>query len=221
MTLLETIRKIVFNERVEFALYDLVDGTKVEVEGELAPGSAAYVVDAETGERSPAPAGSHELAEPAGTSIVVNEQGLIDDVKVADSPTAETEQDMSEEAAAEVGAVREEIVSEVAEAINEETPAEVTPELAEAIAEQVISIVEDKVEEVSAAQVEELKKRMEKMESILLEMAKTQKAFGSDIEKIKKEPSGTPVSKTAFSTEERATNLLDHRINLIKQLKNR
>jgi hypothetical protein len=217
MTLLDTIKKIVFNHELKFAMYDLVDGTKVEVEGDLAPGSLAYVVDAETGERSAAPAGSHELAEPAGTSIVVNEQGVIDDVKVADSPTAETEQDMSEDAAAEVGAVREDIVEEAKEEIASE--ADVSEGEAQAIIEQVISIVEDKVAEVEGGN-EDLRKRLDKMEEILLEMAKTQKSFSSDIDKLKKEPSGTPISKTAFSTEERASSLLDHRTNFIKKLKN-
>jgi hypothetical protein len=219
MTILETIKRIVFNHELKFAMYDLVDGTKVEVEGELGPGAAAYVVDPESGERSAAPAGSHELAEPAGTSIVVNEQGLIDDVKVADSPTAETEEDMSEEAAEEVAEIREEVVEEAKEEVAEE--AGVSEGEAEAILEQVISIVEDKVTEVTGPMMEELKKRMDEYNNILLQMAKDQHAFSQDMDVLKNSPSGTPISKTAFSGEEVSTSVNEKRMQFLRNLKNK
>lgn len=220
MTILEKIKRIVFNEAMSFAMYDLVAGGKVEVDGTLEPGTTVYLVNSETGERSTPPAGDHELTEPAGTTIVVDENGVITAVKTTDSPVATTEQ-LSEEAAAEVGAVRSEIVSEVSEAINEETPSEVTPELATAIAEQVVSIVEDKVAEVTASQIEEMRKRMEKMEEILMEMAKTQKKFSSDVDTLKKSPSGTPLSKTKFEVDSPVSSLADQRAEVIKYLKSR
>lgn len=220
MTILEKIKRIVFNEAMSFAMYDLVAGGKVEVDGNLEPGTTVYLVNPENGERSTPPAGDHELVEPAGTTIVVDENGVITAVKTTDSPVAETEQ-LSEEAAQEIGEVRSEIVSEVSDAINAETPSEVTPELATAIAEQVVSIVEDKVAEVSAAGMEEMRKRLEKMEEILLEMAKTQKKFSSEVDDLKKSPSGLPLSKTRFEVDSPVASLNDHRAEVIKYLKAR
>ncbi len=218
MTILEAIKKIVFSGKMEFAMYSLVDGTKVEIDGDLAPGSMVYVVDAETGERASAPAGSHSLTEPAGTTIVVDEQGLITDVKATDSPTA-TEEQMSETAAAEVGSVREEIVEAVKEEVADE--AEISDGAAQAIIEQVISVVEDKVAEVTAAELTEMKKKMDDLYKIVYKMAKTQEAFGNEVEELKSAPSGTPVSKTAFGSYDSPASLNEARMQFIKSLKNK
>lgn len=219
MTILEAIKKIVFSNKMEFALYSLVDGTQVEVDGDLVPGTMVYVVDAESGERKSAPAGEHALTEPANTTIVVDEQGLITDVKETDAPTAAIEEEMSETAAAEVGSVRGEIVEEVKEEIAEEGG--LSEGAAQAIIEQVISVVEDKVAEVTAAEVAEMKKKMDELSKLVLKMAKTQEAFNKDVDALKKAPSGTPVSKTAFGGIDTPATVNEARMNFIKSLKNK
>ncbi len=219
MTILEAIKKIVFSNKMEFAMYSLVDGKQVEVDGDLAPGSMVYVVDAETGERASAPAGEHALAEPAGTTIVVDEQGLITDVKETDAPTETIEEEMSETAAAEVGSVREEIVDEVKEEVAKE--GDIPEGTAQAIIEQVISVVEDRVAEVTAAEVAEMKKKMDELSKLVLKMAKTQEAFNKDVEVLKKSPSGTPLSKTAFGAIDTPANINEARMQFLKSLKNK
>jgi hypothetical protein len=220
MTILEAIKKIVFSNKMEFAMYSLVDGTQVEVDGELAPGTMVYVVDAETGERKSAPAGEHALTEPANTTIVVDEQGLITDVKETDAPTAAIEEEaMSETAAAEVGSVREEIVEEVKEEIAEEGG--ISSGEAQAIIEQVISVVEDKVASVTASELDEMKKKMDELSKLVLKMAKTQEAFNKDVDALKKSPSGTPLSKTAFGGVDTPVNVNEARMQFIKSLKNK
>ena len=72
--------------QAKFASAKLVDGTVVEADGELAAGSALFVV-AEDGSKSPAPAGEHKLED--GSIVLVDEKGTI--VSVEEAPEQEKE----------------------------------------------------------------------------------------------------------------------------------
>lgn len=103
-------------EEKTFAEVTLVDGeTVLSYEGELAEGTAVFVVG-EDGEQIPAPEGTHSLGgEMVGTSIVVNAEGIIESVV--------TEEVVEEEATA---AVEEAMSSESISALVEEKMAAIT-----------------------------------------------------------------------------------------------
>lgn len=93
----------------QFAEVTLADGvTVLSYEGELAVGTAIFVVG-EDGTQAPAPEGTHELGgEMAGTSIVVDAEGIVAEVVEA----GETEEEVSEEMSTEkVEAILEEKMS--------------------------------------------------------------------------------------------------------------
>lgn len=84
MTNLETVMnqinelKEMFSKKEAFASAELMDGTVIEYDGELAVGTAVFVVA--EGEQIPAPDGTHALgADMEGVSIVVAE-GVITEV---------------------------------------------------------------------------------------------------------------------------------------------
>jgi len=84
-----------------FAEAVLVDGTVVSYEGELAPGTAVFIV-AEEGDQIPAPEGTHALGgEMEGVSIVVDAEGVITEVvderEGGEAAEAPAEEEMSEE----------------------------------------------------------------------------------------------------------------------------
>lgn len=85
-----------------FAEVTLMDGeTVISYEGELAPGTAIFVVG-EDGEQVPAPEGEHALGgELEGVTIVVDAEGVITEVvderEGAEENETETEEEMSEE----------------------------------------------------------------------------------------------------------------------------
>lgn len=69
-------------KRLKFAEYTLDNGTRISVEGDLAVGSPVYVV-MEDGALEQAPAGEHTLED--GTTIFVDEEGLINEVRSAET----------------------------------------------------------------------------------------------------------------------------------------
>ena len=87
--------------RAKFAELELVDGTKVMTEGELAVGSVLNVV-AEDGTLTPAPAAMHEATD--GTLVTVGENGIIEAIEEATpteaAPAVEVEVDMEDVAVA-------------------------------------------------------------------------------------------------------------------------
>lgn len=93
----------------KFAEVTLADGeTVLSYDGELAQGTPIFVVG-EDGEQLPAPEGTHELGgDMAGTSIIVNAEGVIEEVVTEEVQSEDTEEQMSSE---DISAV-------VAEAIN-------------------------------------------------------------------------------------------------------
>ena len=89
--------------RTKFAELELVDGTKVTTEGELAVGGVLNVV-AEDGTLTPAPNAMHEATD--GTLVTVGENGIIEAIEVA---APEVEEVVVEEALEDV-----EVVADVA-----------------------------------------------------------------------------------------------------------
>ena len=208
MNILNKIREVL--SAYKFESLELMDGGMIKTDTESLEVGSMVLVDTPDGDM-PGPEGEHTLKD--GRTIVLDAEGKVSEIKESDAPVAEEE--MSEEAAAEVGEVREEIVEEAKEAIDEATPADVTPEDAEAIAQEIVSIVEDKVAEATM----EMKKKMDEMSSILMEMAKSQESFTKDFEEFKTAPSSKSISQTAFSAEGKA-DLMSARIEAIKALRN-
>ena len=100
-----------------FAEATLADGTVISYEGDLAPGTAVFVVT-EEGESVPAPEGTHALGgDLEGVSIVVDADGIITEVvdERATEEPAETEEEMSEE----TPSVEEVVESKLSEAIDQ------------------------------------------------------------------------------------------------------
>lgn len=102
-----------------FAEAVLLDGTIVQYDGELAPGTALFVV-AEEGDLIPAPEGTHELGgEMEGVSVVVDADGLITEViderESGEASEAPAEEEMSQDDQKSV----EEVVAEQMSALTE------------------------------------------------------------------------------------------------------
>ena len=99
------------NEPAQFAEVTLADGvTVLSYDGELAVGTAVFVVG-EDGTQAPAPEGTYELGgDMAGTSIVVDAEGMIAEVIDAGQMEEEVSEEMSTE---QVEAIIEEKMSSV------------------------------------------------------------------------------------------------------------
>ena len=217
MTIIEKIKNLVFSlEKEDFAELMLKDGTKVKTSTESLEIGSKVAIVADDGSESPAPAGTHTLE--GGRSIVTDESGTVIEVREADAPVEEVENEaMSEEAADEVAAVADEVVDEATAIVDEATPDEVSEEDAAIISEAVVALVEEKV----AAMEEEMMKKMKEQMSILQEMAETQESFKSEFEAIKASPSGTPISQTQFSANAEKLDPMADRIARIKALRNK
>ena len=63
---------------IQLAEAELVDGTKVSVEGDFEVGKSLFVIT-DTGESVPAPQGSHETTD--GNIVVVDENGIITSIE--------------------------------------------------------------------------------------------------------------------------------------------
>jgi hypothetical protein len=104
-------------KRLKFAEYTLDNGTRISVEGDLAVGSPVYVV-MEDGALEQAPSGEHTLED--GTTIFVDEEGLINEVRSAETSEVAEEnreelQVTPEEIMVVVGPMFEEMRSIIAE----------------------------------------------------------------------------------------------------------
>jgi len=125
--------EIKMKKRLKFAEYTLDNGTRVSVEGELAVGSPVFVI-LEDGTLEQAPEGEHTIDD--GTTIFVDAEGLINEVR-----------------SAETTAVAE-----------DETQLSVTPEEVTAIITEVMNILEPRHEEMRMI-IAELATRIETLES--------------------------------------------------------
>ena len=188
MNVLQRIKEVLKTFR--FESLELKDGGMIKTDTETLEVGSMVLVSTPDGEM-PAPTGEHTLAD--GRSIMVDGEGKVTEIKESNAPTATEE--MDEEAAEQVGEVRDAIVDAAKEAIDQATPSDVTPEDAQAIAEEIVSIVEDKVAEATM----EMKKKMDEMSSILAAIEKSQAAFSKSFEEFKKAPSAKSISQTSFS----------------------
>jgi hypothetical protein len=123
------------NAEVKFAVATLDSGQEIQTEAEsFAVGASVFVVNDE-GEQIPLPDGEYTLAD--GSMLVVAE-GAITEVKEAEEPAVEAEEDKEEEMAEEPKEVeassevltREEVAGMIAEAI-EATKAEFSSQIEE------------------------------------------------------------------------------------------
>lgn len=130
-------------KRFKFEEYNLKDGGKISVDGELAVGSAVFLV-LEDGTLEQAPEGEHILE--SGTTIFVDAEGLINEVRSADT-TAVAEGDVAAEA---------EVTQPVA--------AQITPEEITNIVTQVMQAIDPTFTEMRAI-IAELATRVETLES--------------------------------------------------------
>jgi hypothetical protein len=94
--ILDEVKRLLFNKTVENKFLDaeLVDGTKVRVDGELVADSAVFVIDAE-GNETPAPDGEHLLSDEK--TMVVTVDGKIVEVKEVEVEVEEVEEELVEE----------------------------------------------------------------------------------------------------------------------------
>lgn len=178
---LNQVRQVLGMEvKLESAI--LVDGiTKVEYE-KLEPGFPVFVIDAE-GNATPAPAGEHVLED--GTTIEVDEAGLIMEVA---APGEEEAEDAAEAAAGDAPIV------EVAGAAEGEEEA---PKVDVAMEDAIIEKVEEKV-------AEKMKAIFEAVEEVAKEVAVVKEemsAIKTKMEKFSKAPAAEPISKAAVKVE--------------------
>ena len=207
MNVLQRIKEVLKTFR--FESLELKDGGMIKTDTETLEVGSMVLVSTPDGEK-PAPTGEHTLAD--GRSIMVDGEGKVTEIKESNAPTATEE--MDDEAAEQVGEVRDAIVDAAKEAIDQATPSDVTPEDAQAIAEEIVSIVEDKVAEATM----EMKKKMDEMSSILAAMQKSQEAFSKSFEEFKKAPSAKSISQTSFSAIGES-DTMSARIEAIKVLR--
>lgn len=94
--ILDEVKRLLFNKPVENKFLDaeLVDGTKVRVDGELVADSSVFVIDAE-GNETPAPDGEHLLSD--GKTMVVTTDGKIVEVKEVEVEVEEVEEELVKE----------------------------------------------------------------------------------------------------------------------------
>lgn len=119
-----------------FAEVALMDGTMISYEGELAAGTAIFVVT-EEGDNVPAPEGTYALGgDFEGVSLIVDADGVITEVvdeRTTEEPT-ETEEEMSKEETP-TGVTAEQVDEKLSEAIGQ-LPLEKIAEGLEALLEE-------------------------------------------------------------------------------------
>lgn len=133
----EKTEEVVAIPETKMAEAELVDGTKVYTEGELAADAILYIA-VEEGEAPFAPAGLHETTE--GMLITVGENGLITSVE------AKTEEELIEEEIVEEAMEEEEVIEE--EIVKEFEIEELVEAIAEMIAPQT-EVIEELKQELS------------------------------------------------------------------------
>jgi len=177
---------------MEFAEATLMDGTVISYEGDLAVGTAVFVVA--DGEQIPAPEGTHALGgELEGVSIVTDAEGII--VEVID-----------ERAPAEEVAASEEVEESAPEVVEQSMSAE-----------EVESIVSAKMEIFSGffSNLEEMIQSIANENETLRQEMNSMKA---DFETFKSAPSNEVTEGEKFSRHN--SNLTSRQLFLRNQLKN-
>jgi hypothetical protein len=102
----EEVVEVVETKEAQFAEAELVDGTKVQVEGELEVGKALEVISEEGNQ--PAPAGVHETIE--GLIITVGEAGVIESIEEKEAEATEVVEETETEVALEEEVIAEPVI---------------------------------------------------------------------------------------------------------------
>ena len=205
----------------DFGSYDLTDGKKVETDTETLEIGSIISLVTDAGKEL-APAGPHTLAD--GRTIVLDESSKVTEIKEKDAPTAaEEDMKMPEKMAMEmdpelVSAVSE-IIKKKATGLSEDDLTSLSNELIMAIvAYDELSDNEAEAED-STPMVVDMSEKFNELSAIVLEMAKAQEKFSSEIEtKLSKVPTGKAISEMEFSSEPEVIDPLAARIEAIKNL---
>lgn len=177
---------------MEFAEATLMDGTVISYDGDLAVGTAVFVVA--DGEQIPAPEGTHALGgELEGVSIVTDAEGII--VEIID------ERAPAEEAPAE------EVVEEAAPEVVEQSMS----------AEEVESIVMAKMESFTSI-ISDLGEMIQTIVNDNDSLRQEMNSMKADFESFKSAPSNEVTEGEKFSRHN--SNLTSRQLFLRNQLKN-
>ena len=177
---------------MEFAEATLMDGTVISYDGDLAVGTAVFVVA--DGEQIPAPEGTHALGgELEGVSIVTDAEGVI--VEIID------ERAPAEEAPAE------EVVQEAASEVVEQSMS----------AEEVESIVMAKMESFTSI-ISDLGEMIQTIVNDNDSLRQEMNSMKADFESFKSAPSNEVTEGEKFSRHN--SNLTSRQLFLRNQLKN-
>lgn len=217
MNIIDKIKSLVMSaESFDFAVYDLAGGGKIECDTEtLEVGSIVSLVK-EDGSKELAPAGPHTLAD--GRTIVLDDAAKITEIKEADAPTA-TEEQMAMEVDPELMKAVAEMIKGGVSSIGEEDANNLANQIIYAItAYSEISESEAEAED-SVPMIEDMKMQLETLSNLVLEMAKKQNDFSSEVEnKLSKMPSGKAISEMEFTSEPEKIDPVAARIAAIKNL---
>jgi len=222
MNILKRIQNLVMSvDSFDFGSYDLTDGKKVETDTETLEIGSIISLVTDAGKEL-APAGPHVLAD--GRTIVLDESSKVTEIKEKDAPTAaEEDMKMPEKMAM---AMDPELVSAVSEIIKKKATGLSEDDLSSLSNELIMAIVaydelsDNEAEaEDSTPMVEDMTKKFNELSAIVLEMAKAQEKFSSEIEtKLSKVPTGKAISEMEFSSEPESIDPVALRIEAIKNL---
>jgi hypothetical protein len=194
--ILDEVKRIAstFAKPQKFETATLEDGTIVEWEGELKQGSELFVVNGE--EKIPAPIGTHVTTD--GTTVIVEEEGVVASVTVAE--------EMNEEE------VTVEEAPAVLEAVGEVIDAELGIGMDKAF--DIATKILEKINEQNSA---EFAKISTIMESVVTKVSGDIDALRADLQSFKSTPQVTTTEKAKFSRE--GSNLTARQQFLINNLK--
>ena len=222
MNILKRIQNLVLSvDSFDFGTYDLTDGKKVETDTETLEIGSIISLVTDAGKEL-APAGPHVLAD--GRTIVLDESSKVTEIKEKDAPTAaEEDMKMPEKMAMEMDP---ELVSAVSEIIKKKATGLSEDDLTSLSNELIMAIVaydelneNEAEEEDSTPMVEDMTKKFNELSAIVLEMAKAQEKFSSEVEnKLAKVPTGKAISEMEFSSEPESIDPVAARIEAIKNL---
>ena len=222
MNILKRIQNLVMSvDSFDFGTYDLTDGKKVETDTETLEIGSIISLVTDAGKEL-APAGPHVLAD--GRTIVLDESSKVTEIKEKDAPTAaEEDMKMPEKMAM---AMDPELVSAVSEIIKKKATGLSEDDLTSLSNELIMAIVaydelneNEAEEEDSTPMVEDMTKKFNELSAIVLEMAKAQEKFSSEVEnKLAKVPTGKAISEMEFSSEPESIDPVALRIEAIKNL---
>ena len=186
---LNQIREVLGLE-IKMEMVKLVDGvTTVEYE-RLEPGFPVFVVAEDGSTKTPAPAGEHTLED--GTTIEVDEAGILMEVsapEVAEAPVA-----------------TEDVIEVAGEEVAVEEPVSVAME-------EILPMIEEKV-------AEKMKMIFEVVEEVATEVAAIKEEMGAmktKMEKFSKAPAATAASRMTANAEK--IDSFESKLDFIKSLK--